>query len=129
MFTKKLTRLALWFAAILGGLALAQHALGGKPSVPPPPPPVQYNIVWLGTLPGDDESHCSGMNQNGDVVGWSALRGANPTAFLAVKDAATGIYQMIDLDAAIHQDTIAQLGVDPYAEVRYSYGREINNLV
>jgi probable HAF family extracellular repeat protein len=57
------------------GLALvafvgSSTSAGGAPA-PPAPNRASYRVEDLGTLPGDDASVAMGINELGDVVGWS----------------------------------------------------------
>jgi probable HAF family extracellular repeat protein len=54
--------------AILAILAATQSATAAKPSSPPP---FRYQVVYLGTLPGDSRSLALSVNSFGEVVGYS----------------------------------------------------------
>lgn len=69
--------LALLGVVAATGLICAAVALAKKPSQPPPPPPeppqamVQYEIRFLGRLPGDAGSYALDVNDHGVVLGHS----------------------------------------------------------
>jgi probable HAF family extracellular repeat protein len=56
------------FAAVVAGALLLGGAFGASPARAA----VSYQVQDLGTLPGDYSSVAMGINQFGDVVGWSA---------------------------------------------------------
>ena len=59
----------LTVVGLLSALGGAVNGKGKPPKDDPPPPPILYDVTWLGTLPGFDETSASDINDAGIVVG------------------------------------------------------------
>jgi probable HAF family extracellular repeat protein len=92
-------RIAL-VAIVTAALLAVKLVWAAKPPKPPPVPPPAYCYTSLGTLGGDYSMVC-GMNEQGDVVGYSMTAENRQHAFLSTTDGDGNRLPLVDLNDLI----------------------------